>query len=180
MGVFDAASVIDLAQGCVDLVHLERTLLGQLLTAFGADVGCLRLSRGAPSKAVTAAGHPAPPEASMGFALSSALDATTRERHAGELRAVLESACRDGVAVDVDVLGEAAVRSTRYFSEFVHPQGGRATLFAFPRLRGRIVGCLLLGRGNGPGRFLPRERDRLHALLPAIAVAGAATVAASS
>jgi DNA-binding CsgD family transcriptional regulator len=169
MSDLDAGAVLELAQACAGLPELERALVPALLASVGADVGYLCLAANG-----TASG------AGAGFATSLAPDAPVRGRHAGELAPVLRAAARDGIALDVDVLGESTVRSSRYFSEFVRPQGGGETLFAVPRLRGWAAGCLLLGRGGGGRRFGPRALGRLEPLLPAIAAAAAVVTRAAT
>ncbi len=78
---------------------------------------------------------------------------------------------RRGVAVDTDVLGEEAVRRTRYHRELAAPIGGKHSLFALLSLRGRVLGALMLGRTGTT--FAPVEVARVEELLPALSLARA-------
>jgi DNA-binding CsgD family transcriptional regulator len=161
----DARTIVALAHSCKARVDFERALLDDILLHVGADVGAFRIgSAGSPTV--------------RGFSMRiMGAGSETWARHARELAPVLATAAQDGATVDVDVLGERRVRSTRYFSEVVRPHGGRETLFAVPMAAATPTGCLLLGRGGARGRFRPGDVAAVRELLPAIAVASAAVAA---
>ena len=76
-----------------------------------------------------------------------------------------------GVAVDTNVLGEAAVRRTAYHRDFAAPIGGRHSLLAYLAVRGRPTGGLMLGR---TGRtFSESEIAIVEDLLPRLSIARA-------
>lgn len=161
-----AETIVALAEASADRVAFGRVLLEDLMRYLGADVGAFRLGDSGPT-------------ISRGF--SGAIvgeDAAPWTRHAAELGPVFSAAARAGAAIDSAVLGERRVRSARYFSEVVRPHGGRETLYAIPAWRGRPAACLLLGRCGPLGRFGHADLGRLCVLLPAIAVASTALVAA--
>ena len=155
----NAETIVALAQASPTKIDFERALLEDLIDHIGADVGAFR---------VGGAGAPT----SRGF-LPAVVggDGDPWLRHALEFGPVLAVAAQAGSAVDVAVLGESRVRSTRYFSEIVRPHGGRETLCAVPIWRGRPAGCFLLGRCRPRGQFRSVDLRRIEVLLPAIAVA---------
>jgi DNA-binding CsgD family transcriptional regulator len=160
----NAGTIVALAQASADKAAFGRALLDGVMRHVGADVGAFRtgnagapISRGFPVGAFGARPNP-------------------WKRHAAELDPVIAAAARVGLAIDTAVLGERTVRSARYFSEVVRPLGGRETLYAIPTWKGRPAACLLLGRSGTGGRFGHADVDKLHALLPALAIASAALV----
>jgi DNA-binding CsgD family transcriptional regulator len=155
----NADTIVALAQAFHETLAFQRALLDGVIRHVGADVGAFLIGETGP---VTTQGLPASFVERRGG---------TWRRHVAELGPVLEMAARSGSAVDTDVLGERRVRSTRYFSEVVRPNGGRETLFAIPSWRGRPAACLLLGRCGPRGRFRRPDLQRVDALLPAIALA---------
>jgi DNA-binding CsgD family transcriptional regulator len=74
-----------------------------------------------------------------------------------------------GVAVDTDVLGERMVSATSYYRDLAEPVGGRHSMVAYLRLRGRVVGGLVLGRCSS----CYRDADvfAMESTLPGLAVA---------
>ena len=157
----NADTILALAQGAATALEFQRVLLDAVIRDVGADVGAFRIGETGPA---IIQGLPA------GFVETGG---GHWKRHAEELSPVLGMAARRGSAVDTAVLGELQARSTRYFSEVVRPHGGRETLFAIPSWRGRPTACLLLGRCGPRGRFGRPDLERVHALLPAIALASA-------
>jgi hypothetical protein len=73
-----------------------------------------------------------------------------------------------GVAIDTQVLGTAAVRASAYFRHFAAPMNGTHTLVACFRLRGRVIGGLMLGRA-GPC-FGRQEVERVESWLDAFTI----------
>lgn len=73
-----------------------------------------------------------------------------------------------GAAVDSDVLGESALRRTRYHRELLAPMGIEHTLFAYLRVRGRIIGALVLGR---TGAFSEGDLAGVRGLLSGLSLA---------
>jgi DNA-binding CsgD family transcriptional regulator len=165
MTAVDAGTIVALAHALRNSRAFGCALLPALLEHVGADVGIFRAGDG---------GVPV----TSGFSLAvggSAGDPWTR--HQRELAPVLAAAGDAGVSVDAMVLGQRRVRSTRYFSEVVRPHGGNETLFAVPRWDEAPAGCLVLGRCGAGGRFGRADVSRVHALLPAIALATSALIA---
>lgn len=90
-----------------------------------------------------------------------------------ELRPVKAAAlAARGVAVDTEVLGERAVRRTRYFREVASLLGGRHSLFALLCWRGRPMASVMLGRTGAT--FSQRDVAILEAVLPALTLGRAA------
>jgi len=163
----DAGAIVELARASISGSAFQATLLETLMNRVGADVGAFGI--GGPLETAT-----------RGFRAAVVSDwGAVRARHAMELGPVLEAA-RAKATVDVELLGERRVRSTRYFSEIVAPHGGRETLCAVPTWRGAPAACLWLGRCGPRGRFRPRDLAALDALLPAIAMASVAVAAHGS
>jgi len=162
----NAGTIVALAQASADKAGFEQALLAGVMQHVGADVGAFRAGN---------AGAPI----SRGLSLGSIGGSDNPwKRHAVELGPVIAVAARTGSAIDTAVLGERSVRSARYFSEVVRPLGGRDTLYAIPTWRGRPAACLLLGRCGAAGRFRPADVEKVRALLPALAIASTALVAA--
>jgi spermine/spermidine synthase len=89
-----------------------------------------------------------------------------------ELMPVMRAAlAARGVAVDTDVLGESAVRRTKYFREVAARVKGRHSLLAYLSWRGQTRAAIMLGR-SGVG-FSPSELARVEAILPELAAARA-------
>lgn len=163
-GRVDAGAIVELARGSETGGAFQATLLVELMNRVGADVAAFGI--GGPLEVAT-----------RGFRADVVGHwRAARERHATELAPVL-AAARAGATVDVEVLGESRVRSTRYFSEIVAPHGGRETLCAVPTWSGAPVGCLWLGRCGPRGRFRRRDLAAVDGLLPAIAMASVAVAA---
>jgi spermidine synthase len=77
-----------------------------------------------------------------------------------------------GVAVDTEVLGESAVRRTRYFHEVASMVSGRHSLFALLCWQGRPMGSVMLGRCGKT--FSASDVSFVEAALPALALGRAA------
>lgn len=76
-----------------------------------------------------------------------------------------------GVAVDTAVLGEAAVRRTKYFRELAAGVNGRHSLMACLSWRGQPRAAIMLGRCGSS--FTPRDVERVEAVVPELAAARA-------
>lgn len=75
-----------------------------------------------------------------------------------------------GAAVDTGVLGAARVHRCSYYRILAAPSGGGPSLCAYLRLRKKVIGTLVLGRGRRSS-FREREIHRIEVLLPAVALA---------
>lgn len=154
---------MEMARSSESTAAFQQTLLTALMHHVGAEVGAFEIG---------AAGVPT----TQGFRRDVVSDwRAARARHASELAPVV-SAARKAASVDAQVLGERRVRASRYFAEIVRPHGGRETLYAVPAWNTQPVGCLVLGRCGRLGRFRRRDLAEVDALLPAIAMAGAAAL----
>jgi spermidine synthase len=136
--------------------QFERMALESLRRTVGYDVAFM----GLPGASMT----------SVGLTPDLVERGTRRgSRYEGELAAVKEVAlAARGVAVDTEVLGESRVRQTAYYREMARPLGGRHSLLGYLVLRGRVIGCLMLGRTGG--RFREDEVARVADRLPGLAV----------
>lgn len=156
--------ILDLAQSQSNLQGFNQALLVHLMRFIGADVALFDDFHGG----LVVQGIP-----------PASLAKDERQRHAAELKPVLDAAYQAGAAVDTHVLGLRRVQASRYYNDFVRTHGGLETLFAFPKLRGRAVSFLFLGRARGAARFHDRDVASLQGLLPAIAVAAVAVRASA-
>jgi Spermine/spermidine synthase domain len=93
--------------------------------------------------------------------------------YGAEIAAVKRVALAErGVAIDTEVLGERAVRRSRYFSEVVRSISGRHGLLGYLRKGRQPYGLILLGRC---GRSFSRaEREYVENSLPVLSLARAA------
>jgi DNA-binding CsgD family transcriptional regulator len=150
---------IGLAHDASTAPEFERTVLEHLKRAVGMDAAFFASCDGPPTTLVLDA-------ARLGQALAEG------GGYDLEMRAVKRRALdARGVAIDTEVLGERAVRASRYHRDFAAPIGGRHTLMAYLRLRGSITGGLMLGRCGGG--FGERDVSMVEALLPALSIARA-------
>jgi len=76
-----------------------------------------------------------------------------------------------GVAVDTDVLGERAVRRSRYFRDVAKSVSGRHGLLAYLRKGSQPYGLVMLGRSHA--RFSPSEQETVEKCLPTLSLARA-------
>jgi DNA-binding CsgD family transcriptional regulator len=93
-----------------------------------------------------------------------------RARYDRELAEVRRAAlARRGVAVDTSVLGARAVRASAYHRDLAAPVGGKHSLLAFARVRGREMGGVMLGRAGGA--FRDDDVTAVECALPTIGLA---------
>ena len=153
--------IVALAQACGDAEAFERALLPLLERAVGFDVAFFESKEGGRPATVLGSGQ-----------ARLALKPEQGARYDAELAPVKHAAlARRGVAVDSEVLGLSAMRARAYYREQMVPVGGRHSLLAYARLRGREVAGMILGRTGGP--FASRDVTRIEELLPSIALASA-------
>lgn len=83
-----------------------------------------------------------------------------------ELSPVKEAAlARRGVATDTEVLGARRAARTAYHRHVAAPAGAHVSMLCFPRVRGEVLGSLVLGRASP---FREGEQRSVEHLLPAI------------
>jgi DNA-binding CsgD family transcriptional regulator len=154
------ADIAALAHVAEDGPSFDRALLVGLQRDIGFDVAFLQ-SKDAGRPPLVLGLDAAP----FAAAPSERLGAYDREL-APVRRAALAAR---GVAVDTEVLGSAGVRACAYHRDLAAPVGGKHSLVAYVRLRGRELAALVLGRTGR--RFRSGEVARVEALLPTLAIA---------
>ncbi len=155
--------VIELAETCPSARAFEDEILSGLEREIGCDAAFFWSKGDVP----TLRGFDAEGQRTL---LRMAIDEPAR--YETELEPIKAAAmAAGGVAVDTEVLGEQAVRQTRYFRELAAPLGGRHSLLACLSLRGEVVAGLMLGRGGSAFRL--RDRDHVRSMLGVIAMARA-------
>jgi DNA-binding CsgD family transcriptional regulator len=78
---------------------------------------------------------------------------------------------RDGAYLDTEVFSLKERERLPLYSEMVVPQGIRSQLITNLQFRGLPVGMIYLCRHGRVGNYRPRDRERLSAVVPAIALA---------
>jgi len=157
------ARIVELASSAPNAAAFEEGALAVLASEIGYDIAFVAGRGDAPTTDGV-------DRAFLGTALATA-------RYEEEIVPLKRAAlARAGVVVDTDVLGERAVRRTRYYREIGEPVGGRSALVAFLRLRDQVFATLVLGRA-GRARFTDADVARVEAVLPALAVARASFLA---
>jgi DNA-binding CsgD family transcriptional regulator len=155
-----AFGVVALAQEAPTVDLFERALLADLLREVGAELASFLDARD-------------PTQVRVAGVDAVRIEATSRanaSRYARETAVLLRPA-GGGVVVDADVFPAARLRSLAYFRDLAVPVGGTATLFGALRVRGRLVGAVVLGRCGRS--FDGAARARIAEALPAIALARA-------
>jgi spermidine synthase len=155
------SDLLRLTSQCFSASEFEGAVLSLLQQAVGFEVGFFSMKGTVESPCVIGIDAKVVERA--------VLDGTRYDR---ELLPVKRAALQaHGVAVDTRVLGEQGVRKTAYYRELARPLGGKHSLMAYARLRGRVIGALMLGRSGSS--FADRELASVEALLPELAVARA-------
>lgn len=153
--------VINCAAEALSVEAFETAVLDLLSREAGADVAFF-MTKGA-NRPPTVAGLDA---AVIGRALDGG------ERYAREFEPVKRAALATrGVAIDTEVFGLGAVQAAAYHRHLAAPIGGRHSLWAYLRLRGRVRGAIMLGRCGSA--FREADAHVVEEMLPALAVAHA-------
>jgi spermidine synthase len=150
---------MQLAQDCLHAETFEREVLNCLSDKIGCDAAWLFFK-----------------DTQTGCALALDFPSLVQGLRANpvygqELFLVKQEALQTrGVAIDTQVLGETRVQQQSYYRDFAQPLGVKHSLLAYPTLRGRVTGGLMLGRKNP---FTQREKELVESILPSLAVARA-------
>ena len=164
----DSSDIVALAQSADGAEAFERALLALFERAVGFDAAFVESK--ASGRAPTLVGLDA-----------RRMRATParRAKYDRELADVKRVAIASrGVAVDTTVLGESAVRARAYHRDVAASVGGKHSLLAFARVRGREVGGIMLGRAGSA--FREDEVMIVERALPAIGLALASFEARSA
>lgn len=153
-------SFVDLAQETGSAAEFERAVLDRFERSIGFDCAFLFALDTLPT--------------SLGLApdFASRITAGTRAaRYDREMLPVKTVAlAKKGVAIDSEVLGSARFQLA-YFRELAAPADGKHSLLGYLRLRGEVLGMVMLGRRRQS--FGDGEVAALESALPSLAVARA-------
>jgi DNA-binding CsgD family transcriptional regulator len=151
-------ALIELAYEARGLAHLREGVLELLCGAFEAEVGVFVAIEG---------GREVRALRGLDEEHQASLDSVWQET-GREVQAVKEQALRAGVATDRRVLGASLTR-TQLFQRVMAPVGGTETLFLVPKLGGRALTLVTLGRCGG--HFSDAAVAHAMTLVPALSVA---------
>jgi DNA-binding CsgD family transcriptional regulator len=168
-GASRIGEIVSLAHEAASAQVFERGLLALLGRVVGCDISMVSTKSGGDT--TTVKGLETERRAvGLDDARFASMLAVGGRTYIEELAPVMRVAlARRGVAVDTEVLGEAAARECSFHRDLKAPVGGKHSLLAFAQVRGRLSKLVILGRTGSA--FRAREVAAVEELLPAISLA---------